>query len=164
METVFGGRSKEAERLLGREYIGVLRRRARLLDADESLLTDLVLNQGNSFGQIAYLMGLSEGTVRRRFGKILGRLSSGEVSLLFEGRLLTHSQDYVARAYYLKGMSQEAIARESGKTPYFIRKTLRAIRALARKKTGRCHGNRDASSPRAAIEGARVKEGRHVPV
>jgi DNA-directed RNA polymerase specialized sigma24 family protein len=114
-----------------REQLGILRQRAELLGAEQAAFLEMVLDRGSSFGQIARLTGMHEGTLRRRFQRLVGRLISKETLVILRSGKLDSRQQAVARAYYLEGLSQEVIARQSGCTQYFVRMTVQRVRKLA---------------------------------
>lgn len=121
--------------MLEPEQVWILRQRAQLMGRPERIFLELVLERGSSFRQIAHLTGQPESSVRRRFRKLIGRLVSKETLAAIRHPRLSPIERSVARAYYLEGLSQEAIARKTGSTPYFVRKTIEHIRALTRKET-----------------------------
>lgn len=122
------------ERLVEREQLGVLRQRTELLGAEEAALVEMVLDRGSSFGQIARLTGMNEGTLRRRFQRFIGRLISRETLVILRSGRLDSRQQAVARAYYIEGLNQETIARRTGCTVYYVRQTVRQVRELAVKQ------------------------------
>jgi transposase len=122
-------------RILDREQVGLLRQRAKWLGREEMILAEMVLDRGNSFQQIAHLLGLHEATVRRRFGRLMRRLVSRETLTVLRSHHLDAVQQSVAKAYYLEGLSQKAIVERTGCTPYFVRKTLERVRKMARLQT-----------------------------
>jgi len=123
------------ERIAAREQLGVLRQRAELLGAEQAALIEMVLDRGSSFGQIARLTGMHEGTLRRRFRRLVGRLISKETLVILRSGRLDSTEQSVARAYYLEGLSQETIAQQTGCTLYYVRKTVATVRRLAAKQS-----------------------------
>jgi DNA-directed RNA polymerase specialized sigma24 family protein len=135
------------DRLLGQEHIAMLRQRARLMGHDERSFLEMVLERGSSFRQIAHLTAQPEGSVRRRFRRLVGRLISKEMLAAMRHPQFTPLQRGMARSYYLEGLSQQAIAQRTGATEYLVRKTLRQVRAAAQKELRHRHHNRPESSP-----------------
>jgi DNA-directed RNA polymerase specialized sigma24 family protein len=120
--------------MLDREQAGLLRQRAKWLGREEMILAEMVLDRGNSFQEIARLLGQPDGTVRRRFGRLMRRLVSRETLTVMRSHHLDAVQQSVAKAYYLEGLSQKAIVKRTGCTPYFVRKTLETVRKMARQQ------------------------------
>lgn len=119
-------------RTTAREEAELLAYRAQFLQDQDALLLELVIERGSSYGQISRLTGLSEPTIRRRFRKLIVRLIRPEPLTVLRSHRLGARQIRVAQGYYLEGRTQTRIIRDTGFTPYFVRKTITQIRRLAR--------------------------------
>ena len=117
----------------------MLMARAEMLTGKDKVLIQMYLADGNSFSEMARLMGVNEATIARRVRKLTRRLLRGEyITCVRSRRILSGLDKTIAKDYFLQGRSQEAIAQKMGITVYQVRKTLRSLRALFKgQKKGR---------------------------
>lgn len=114
-----------------RNKLELLRSRAELLTGQDKLLLTMYLQNGNSFRQMARLIGVNEGTVARKIRKITKRLFDGKYLLCLQNRdKLDKFERVVARDYFLTGLSIRKIAAKRLTTYYKIYITLKRIRTL----------------------------------
>ncbi len=112
-----------------RDRIDLLRSRIGLLVGRDKLLLTMHLENGNSFRQIAQLVGVNEASIGRRIRKIIDRLTDGEYITCLRNRQRFSSEEMaIAKDYFLSGMSMEKIATKQNMTYYAVRKSIRRIR------------------------------------
>ncbi len=130
-----------------RDRIDLLRSRVGLLTGKDKLLMTMYLNNGNSFRQMARLIGVNEGTVARRIRKVTKRLLDGEyVTCLRHREKFTGIELAIAREHFLAGMSIREIAARRKTTYYNIHATIKKVRRIIR--TTDEHG---AEQPRQSV-------------
>lgn len=116
-----------------RDQIDLLRSRVELLKGRDKLLMTMHINNGNSFRQMARLIGVNEGTVARRIRKITKRLLDGEyVPCLRHRDKLTTTELAIAQEHFLVGVSIRKIAARQKTTYYHIYETVKRIRRIIR--------------------------------
>jgi DNA-binding CsgD family transcriptional regulator len=93
-----------------REEMDILRGRIVLLQKRDRALVTMCLENGVTFGQIAQVAGLSEGTVSRRMQRIMVRLHNWEYVKLAQRKGLGAGDVAVAREYLVMGLSQREVA------------------------------------------------------
>lgn len=114
-----------------RNRIEVLRRRIHLLDGMDRLLMTMHLENGNSFRQIARLVGMNEASIARRIKKITKRLADGEyIKCLRSRNRFTKQELAIAKDYFLSGMSIKKIVEKRGCTYYHIHKNIERIKEV----------------------------------
>jgi hypothetical protein len=114
-----GGRRGDAA------WVEFLRGRAESLCGEDRALILMYLEGRGSVGQIAEVSGVSESTIRRKVGLIMGRLVDGLYMTCLRGRLQLSSLEMaIARDYLVRRLSQKAIASSRGVSIYRVRKTL----------------------------------------
>ena len=133
MEDMQGTRRRRLDGFeIDRDQAWILRQRAQCMGRTDRIFIEMILDRGNSPAQIAHLTGQSEGGVRRRFGRLVARLASPQTLAALRSRRLSAEQREVGKAYYLEGLSKEAVARKTGTSEYFVRKTVRQMEAIAK--------------------------------
>jgi len=116
-----------------REIIEVLRMRIHLLSGDDRALLEMRLDHGNSFREIARLMGVNHRSVSRRLQRIMRRLSDDTYEVClghredFSGRELAMIKDHL-----VCGRSMPWVSRSHGVTLYRVKSTIDKARRCAR--------------------------------
>ncbi|MHC4912024.1 MAG: sigma factor-like helix-turn-helix DNA-binding protein [Planctomycetota bacterium] len=107
--------------------------RIELLSGMDKVIMTMYLVNGNTFRQIAQLMGVNETNVSRRIRRLIRRISDGGymTCLRNRGRFSREELD-IAREYFLLGWSMKRIARERKLTFYRARKMVKRIEAVVR--------------------------------
>jgi DNA-directed RNA polymerase specialized sigma subunit len=94
-----------------------------MLTGKDKVLMKMYLEDGKTFGEMARLAGVNEGTI--------ARILRGEYMMcLHGGEGLSGFERAVAKDYFLEGLSQRQIARKREVTVYQVRKALRRLQAL----------------------------------
>ena len=94
-----------------RDRIDLLRSRVGLLTGKDKLLMTMYLENGNSFRQMARLVGVNEVTIARRIHKLTKRLIDGEyITCLRNRNKFTKAELDIAKDYFLLGTSIRKIA------------------------------------------------------
>lgn len=120
-------------KLTYRDQIDLLRSRVELLTGKDKLLMTMHLNNGNSFRQMARLLGVNEGTIGRRIRKVTKRLLDGEYVPCLQNRdRLTATELAIAQEHFLLGVSIRKIAARRKTTYYHIYQTVKRIRQIIR--------------------------------
>lgn len=118
-------------RRLKRDQVELLRGRLNLLDGKEKVMMVMHVENGNSFRQIARLLGLSESTVARKIHRLGRRLVDSEyIGCLRNRDKLTKGQMAVARDYFLKGLSKREIAQKKRWSRYRVGRVVDDIRGI----------------------------------
>jgi len=116
------------------DRLDVIRTRSRLLAGRDKVLMRMYLDNGNSFGQIAKIAGVSESSISRRIARLTRRLIDNEYIMCRKYRQHFDREEMaVAKDYFVRGRSQQAIAESRGVSVYRIRKILSKIRSFKRK-------------------------------
>jgi predicted DNA-binding protein YlxM (UPF0122 family) len=114
-----------------RDRIDLLRSRVSLLTGKDKVLMTMYLENGNSFRQMARLVGVNEASIARRIHKVTKRLMNGEYITCLRNRdKLSKSELDIAKDYFLEGLSMKKIAKKRDSTYYRVRKTLKKIQQL----------------------------------
>ena len=114
-----------------RDRIDLLRSRVGLLTGKDKLLMTMYIENGNSFRQMARLVGVNEASIGRRIYKVTERLMNGEyITCLRNRERFGRGELDIAKDYFLAGLSIKKIARKRSRTYYGVRKTLRKYRGL----------------------------------
>ena len=118
-----------------RDQIDLLRSRLNLLDGKDKVLMVMHMENGNSFRQIARLLGVSEARIARRIHRLTERLIEGEYIACLRNRdRFSELQMAIAKDYFLTGLSMERIAVERHSSRYRVRQTLKEIQSLVKGK------------------------------
>ena len=118
-----------------RKRIEVLRNRVSLLVGKDKLIMTMFLSNGNSYRQLAQLIGINEANIARRIHKLTERLIEGEYIQCLKNRdKLTRTQMAVARDYFLTGLSQRTIAAKRHTSSYHVRKTILKIQQIIKQQ------------------------------
>ncbi len=127
-----GPRRETAGRsLVFRDRIDLLRARSDLLVGKDRLLMKMYLDNGNTFRQMARLVGVNEATISRRIYKVTERLLNSEYITCLRNRDRFSSTEMgVAKDYFLKGLSQREIAKQRDRSLYRIRMILKKIQVM----------------------------------
>ncbi len=114
-----------------RDRIDLLRSRVGLLTGKDKVLMTMYIENGNSFRQMARLVGVNEARIARRIHKVTGRLMKGEYTTCLRNRDKFDSGELdIAKDYFLSGLSIRKIARKHNRTYYGVRKTLKKIQGV----------------------------------
>jgi len=114
-----------------RDRIDLLRSRAEMLVGKDKILMTMYLKNGNSFRQMARLVGVNETTISRRIHRVIKRLVDGEYITCLRNRdKFTKAEMDVAKDYFLLGMSIRKIANKHHISYYRVRETLKKIQSL----------------------------------
>jgi predicted DNA-binding protein YlxM (UPF0122 family) len=118
---------------LQRGQMELLQSRLGLLSGKDKVLMTMYIVNGNSFRQIACLRGVSETSVARRIHQIAKRLTDGDFLMCVRNRdKLSRRKMFIARDYFLTGLSIKDIAVKRSMSMYTVRKELADIRNLIR--------------------------------
>lgn len=116
-----------------RDRIDLLRSRVSLLAGRDKLLMTMYLENGNTFYQMAKLVGVNEATIARRIHKLMRRLIAGEYITCLRNRdKFTKPEMDIAKDYFLLGVSIRKIAAKRHCSYYRVRETLKEIQQLVR--------------------------------
>ena len=114
-----------------RDQIDLLRGRLNLLDGKDRVLMTMYVENGNSFRQIARLLGASEASIARRIRRLTKRLMGREyITCLRHRDKLTELEMAIAKDHYLMGLSIKAIAAQRRWSRYRVHQTLQEIQCL----------------------------------
>jgi predicted DNA-binding protein YlxM (UPF0122 family) len=114
-----------------RGRVEVLRSRVELLSGMDRVIMTMYLVNGNSFRQIAQLMGVNETNVSRRIRRLIKRISDGGyITCLRNRERFSREELDIAREYFLLGWSMKRIAREREMTFYRVRGMVKRIEAV----------------------------------
>jgi predicted DNA-binding protein YlxM (UPF0122 family) len=114
-----------------RDRIDLLRSRVGLLAGKDKVLMTMYVENGNSFRQMARLVGVNEASIARRIHKVTKRLMNGEYITCLRNRdKFDKGELDIAKDYFLEGLSMKKIARKHSSTYYCVRKTLKKIQGL----------------------------------
>jgi len=114
-----------------RDQIDLLRSRLGLLEGKDKVMMTMYVENGNSFRQIARLLGVSETCIARRIHRLTHRLIDGQyIACLRNREKFTDDQMDVAKDYFLKGLSMRKIAEKRNWSRYRVLRAIREIRNL----------------------------------
>lgn len=114
-----------------RDRIDLLRSRVGLLTGKDKVLMTMYMENGNSFRQMARLVGVNEASIARRIHKVTKRLINGEYITCLRNRdKLDKGELDIAKDYFLAGLSIKKIAKKRDTTYYCVRETLKKIQGL----------------------------------
>ncbi len=114
-----------------RDRIDLLASRMDLLKGKDKALMTMYLQNGNSFRQMARLMGINEATISRRIHKVTKRLLDGEyITCLRNSKSFSRAEINISRDYFVGGLSMRKIAAKNNCSYYQVRKTLKKIQNL----------------------------------
>ncbi|RKY23894.1 MAG: hypothetical protein DRP62_04960 [Planctomycetota bacterium] len=118
-----------------RDRIDLLRSRVNLLSGKDRLLMTMYLKNGNSFRQMARLVGVNEASIARRIHKVAQRLIDGEyITCLRNRSKFTNFEMAVAKDYFLTGISMRKIAAKHHRSYYCVRQSIKKIQQIVRVK------------------------------
>lgn len=114
-----------------RDRIDLLRSRVGLLTGKDKVLMTMYIENGNSFRQMARLVGVNEASIARRIYKVTERLMNGEYITCLRNRYkFDRGELDIAKDYFLAGLSMKKIAVKRDSTYYCVRKTLKKIQGI----------------------------------
>lgn len=114
-----------------RNQIEILQRRVCLLTGKDKILMTMYLENGNTFRQMASLIGINEANIARRINKITKRLINGKyIICVRNSEQFSKIELGIAKNYFLLGMSIRDIAKKFSITYYRSRQTLQKIQNL----------------------------------
>jgi predicted DNA-binding protein YlxM (UPF0122 family) len=118
-----------------RDRIDLLRSRVNLLTGKDKLLMTMYLKNGNSFRQMARLVGVNEVSIARRIHKVAQRLIDGQyITCLRNRNKFAAFEMAVAKDYFLSGISIKKIAAKRRRSYYCVRETIKKIQRIVRVK------------------------------
>ena len=121
------------KRCESREKIELLRMRADLLEGTNRVLMTMYLENGNTFRQMAKLMGVSESTVERQIYKLTKRLIEGEyITCVRNQHMFSKAEMAIAKDYFLNDLSMRNIARKRWLSFYTIHRIITKIESILR--------------------------------
>lgn len=127
-----------------RSQVELLASRVGLLKGEDRLLMEMYLKHGNSFRQMARLLGVNPATVSRRVRKLCERLIDGEyIECLKNRERFTAIEMQIAEDYFLSGLSMRKIAVKRGCSRHAVKRVLRKVGAIVGTDSKR--GGRKAS-------------------
>jgi predicted DNA-binding protein YlxM (UPF0122 family) len=116
-----------------RDRIDMLRSRMGLLKGKDKLLMTMYIENGNSFRQMARLVGVNEARIARKIHKVTERLITGEyITCLRNSDKLDKGEIDIAKHYFLDGLSIKKIAKRRRRTYYQVRETLKKIQEIVK--------------------------------
>ncbi len=93
----------------------------------------MYLENGNTFRQMARLMGVSESTVERQIRKLTKRLIDGQyITCVRNQQMFSQAEMEIAKDYFLNGLSMRKVARKRHWSFYTIHRIIKKIEALVR--------------------------------
>ena len=111
--------------------IDLLRSRLYLLDGRDRVMMAMYVENGNSFRQIARLLGVKDGIISRRIRRLQkGLIASEYITCLRRRGKFTAHQMTIAKDYFLVGMSQKRIAVKRRLSLYHVRNTIETIHKI----------------------------------
>jgi predicted DNA-binding protein YlxM (UPF0122 family) len=114
-----------------RDRIDLLRSRVNLLTGKDRLLMTMYLKNGNSFRQMARLVGVNEVSIARRIYKVTKRLIDGEYIMCLRNRnKFTSFEMAVAKDYFLTGIAIRKNAVKRRRSYYCVRETIKKIQRI----------------------------------
>ena len=114
-----------------RDRIEVLRGRVELLSGIDRVLMKMYLENGNSFREMSKLAGVNEATIGRRIHKITDRLLDGRyIICLRNASEFSKMELFIARDYFLLGLSMRKICAKEDFSYYRVRQEIRRIQAV----------------------------------
>ena len=114
-----------------RNQIDLLRSRLNLLDGKDKVLMTMYLENGNSFRQIARLLGVTETRIARRVRGLTKRLTDGQyITCLRNRNKFNEFQMTIAKDYFLTGLSIREIAVKRRRSFYHVRETIEKIKSI----------------------------------
>ena len=116
-----------------RDTIELLRSRVNLLSGRDKLLMTMYMENGNSFRQMARLLGINDRWVSRRIRRLIQRLLDNRYIICIRYRdRFTTDQLAIAKDYFLHGLSIKKVARKKGRSYYHIREAVKQIQQLVK--------------------------------
>jgi predicted DNA-binding protein YlxM (UPF0122 family) len=116
-----------------RGWVELLVSRVELLSGMDKVIMTMYLVNGNTFRQIAQLMGVHETNVSRRICRLIKRISNGGyITCLRNRERFSREELDIAREYFLLGWSMNRIARERAMTYYRVRGMVKRIEGIVR--------------------------------
>jgi predicted DNA-binding protein YlxM (UPF0122 family) len=113
------------------DRIDLLRNRIGLLTGKDKALMAMYIENGNSFRQMARLVGVNEACIARRIYKVTERLMRGECITCLRSRdKFSRRELGIAKDYLLTGLSLRKIAKKRDATYYRVREALKKIQGI----------------------------------
>ena len=113
------------------DQIDTLRMRSEWLNDKDKALIQMVFDKGSTFEQIARLTGQNPSTVSRRCHRLVRRLIGHQRLPAFHRAAGLNSRELrIAQEYFLKGLTQKAIARKFGLSLYRVSTVLKKARRV----------------------------------
>jgi predicted DNA-binding protein YlxM (UPF0122 family) len=117
--------------------IDLLRSRLNLLDGRDRVMMAMYVENGNSFRQIARLLGVKDGIISRRIRRLQkGLIDSEYITCLRWRRKFTPHQMTIAKDHFLLGISRRRIAVKRRLSLYHVRNTIETIQQILDKDRG----------------------------
>ena len=135
IHTNISQKASEAKNLR-RNQIDLLHSRLNLLSGKDKVLMTMYLENGNSFRQIARLLGVTETRIARKVRSLTKRLIDGQyIACLRNRNKFTIYQMTLAKDYFLTGLSMRKIADKRHRSRYHVRKTIKGIESIIKFET-----------------------------
>lgn len=123
--------SRTEARIEFRDRVELLRSKVSMLTGEDRLLMTMYIENGNSFRQMARLIGIKEANVSRRIHKMTKRLMKSEYITCMRNRhKFSQEERHIARDYFMEGLSIKKIAAKNDSTYYRVRKTLKKVQKI----------------------------------
>ncbi|MBN1392201.1 MAG: hypothetical protein JW947_05290 [Sedimentisphaerales bacterium] len=123
-----------------RDRIDLLRSRMGLLKGKDKVLMTMYVENGNSFRQMARLVGVNEVSIARKIYKVTRRLIAGVYITCLQNRdRFRRGELNIARDYFVDGLSMKKIAKMRRRSYYRVRETMKKIQEIV--KVGDKEGN-----------------------
>ena len=124
------------------DRIDLLRSRVELLKGKDRTLMNMYLERDGSFREMARMAGVNEATIARRIYKLIQRLIDGEyITCLRNRKKFTSLEMFIARDYFLSGLSMRKIAAKRDCSYYQVRQCLKKIQWLVQIKKEETNGD-----------------------
>jgi predicted DNA-binding protein YlxM (UPF0122 family) len=131
LDKIIDSRLSQEALQLQKEYrrrFDTLKTRAKLLKGKNKILMTMYLERGNSFREVARLIGVNETTIARRIHKLIQQLLDDRYFLCIRNRERFDPLELtIAKDYFLMGLPMSKIARQRKLSYYQLRKTIAKI-------------------------------------
>ena len=115
-------------RIEGRNDVELLRMRAGMLSGRDRVMMKMYLEKGNTFSEMAMLIGIHEANVARQIRKLTRRLMDGKYILCLRRReAFSTFQLEVAKDRFMSKLSIEKISAKNECSAYRVRQVLGEI-------------------------------------
>ncbi len=123
--------SSTEARIEFRDRLELLRHKVSMLSGEDRLLMTMYIENGNSFRQMARLIGIKDDRISRRIHKVTKRLMKNEYIICRRNHFrFSREERNIAKEYFMEGLSIKKIADKKDCTYYSVRKTLKKIQKI----------------------------------